>query len=123
LTPNRFVEKAFKEIGILINWEGRGINEVGIISDINRELSNSDNKDSIQLKPGDVVVQIDPQYFRPTEVDFLLGDASRAREKLGWEAVVSFDELVKLMIDEDLKEAKKDHLCNNAGFPVYNHSE
>jgi GDPmannose 4,6-dehydratase len=52
-----------------------------------------------------------------------LGDASKAREKLGWEAVVSFDELVKLMIEEDLKEAKKDHLCNNAGFPVYNHSE
>ena len=118
-----FVEKAFEEIGIMINWEGRGINEVGIISDINRELSVSDNKDSIKLKPGDVVVRIDPQYFRPTEVDFLLGDASKAREKLGWEAVVSFDELVKLMIDEDLKEAKKDHLCNNAGFPVYNHSE
>jgi GDPmannose 4,6-dehydratase len=86
-------------------------------------LSVSDNKDSIKLKPGDVVVRIDPQYFRPTEVDFLLGDASKAREKLGWEAVVSFDELVKLMIEEDLKEAKKDHLCNNAGFPVYNHSE
>ena len=47
----------------------------------------------------------------------------KAREKLGWEAVVSFDELVKLMIEEDLKEARKDHLCNNAGFPVYNHSE
>ena len=79
--------------------------------------------DSVQLKAGDVVVRIDPQYFRPTEVEFLLGDASKAREKLGWEAVVSFDELVKLMIEEDLKEAKKDHLCNNAGFPVYNHSE
>jgi len=118
-----FVEKAFKEIGIQINWEGRNIDEVGIISDINRELSNSDIKDSIQLKPGDVVVRIDQQYFRPTEVDFLLGDASRAKEKLGWEAVVSFDELVKLMIEEDLKKKKKDHLCNNAGFPVYNHSE
>jgi len=118
-----FVEKVFKEIGIQINWEGRGVNEVGIISDINRELPNSDTLNNILLKTGDVVVRIDPQYFRPTEVEFLLGDASKAKEKFDWEAVVSFDELVKLMIEEDLKEAKKDHLCNIAGFPVYNHSE
>ena len=70
----------------------------------------------LQLKPGDVGVRIDPKYFRPTEVEFLLGDASKAREKLGWEAVVSSDELVKLMIEEDLKEAKKDYLNEVVGF-------
>lgn len=98
-----FAEKAFQEAGIKIVWEGSGVHETG--------------KDS---ETGKNLVEIDPRYFRPTEVDFLLGDPTKARSKLGWEPTVSFDELVRMMVREDLKEAEKDRLCNRAGFRTYN---
>jgi len=101
-----FVEKAFREVGIEIVWEGVGLDEVGRDSD-----------------SGKVLIQIDPRYFRPTEVDILLGDPSKAREKLGWESTVSFDELVKLMVGEDLKEAEKDDLLEKKGFKTYQNVE
>lgn len=101
-----FVEKAFEEVGITIAWEGDGVQEVG--------------RDSKSHK---VLVEIDPRYFRPAEVDCLLGDASKAREKLGWRPRVSFDELVKMMVTEDLKEAEKDQLCASAGFRTFNQFE
>ena len=101
-----FVEKAFQEVGIEIIWEGSGIDEVG--------------KDA---KSGMAIVKIDPRYFRPTEVDFLLGDPSKAKDKLGWEPKVSFDDLVKIMVREDLKEAERDQLCSNAGFQTFNQFE
>ncbi|MBW1798817.1 MAG: GDP-mannose 4,6-dehydratase, partial [Deltaproteobacteria bacterium] len=105
-TVREFVEKAFREVGITIVWNGKGIDETG--------------KDS---STGKTLVRIDPRYFRPTEVDTLLGDAGKARSKLGWEPTVSFDELVKMMVREDLKEAERDQLCEREGFPVFNHSE
>jgi GDPmannose 4,6-dehydratase len=101
-----FLGKAFMEVGIEIAWEGSGLNEIG------KDVST--NK---------ILVQIDPRYFRPTEVDFLLGDPSKAKKKLGWEAKVSFDDLVKIMVREDLKEAERDQLCKDAGFSVYTHHE
>jgi GDPmannose 4,6-dehydratase len=101
-----FVEKSFQEVGIEIVWEGSGVDEVG--------------KDRAT---GKVLVQIDARYFRPTEVDFLLGDASKARQDLGWEPKVSFDKLVKIMVQEDLKEAERDQLCSSAGFRTFNQFE
>jgi len=101
-----FVEKAFSEVGTGISWEGEGVEEVG--------------KDA---ETGEILVQVDPRYFRPTEVDLLLGDPTKARRELGWEPSISFDELVKLMVREDLKDAEKDQLCGNAGFRVYNQFE
>ena len=101
-----FVEKAFQEVGISIEWEGTGINETGK-----------------SAETGKILIQVDPRYFRPTEVVSLLGDASKARSKLGWEPVVSFDELVKKMVQEDLKAAERDQLCENAGFRTFNHFE
>ena len=101
-----FVEKAFQEVGIEIAWEGLGADEVG--------------KDAAT---GKILVQVDPRYFRPTEVDFLLGDASKAKQELGWEPKVSFDELVKIMVREDLKQAERDQLCTTAGFRTFNHFE
>lgn len=98
-----FVEKAFGEIGMTIVWEGSGADETG--------------KDG---ETGKSLVKIDPGYFRPTEVDFLVGDPTKARSKLGWEPTVSFDELVKMMVREDLKEAERDRLCKKAGFRTYN---
>jgi GDPmannose 4,6-dehydratase len=101
-----FVEKAFREVGITIVWEGIGVNETG------------KNKET-----GETLVKIDPLYFRPTEVDQLLGDSTKARSALGWKPTVSFDELVKMMVNEDLKEAQRDELCKSEGFPVFNHLE
>ncbi len=112
----KFVEKAFNEIGIKIAWEGEGINEVGIVEKFLSEPCPT-------LSVGDIVVKIDPRYFRPTEVEALLGDPSKAKAKLGWEPRVSCDELGKIMVEEDSKEAHKDHLCNTAGFQTHNHPE
>lgn len=101
-----FIELAFKEIDVNITWEGTGVEEVG--------------KDGVS---GKILVRIDPRYFRPTEVEFLQGDPAKAREILGWEPRVSFADLVKMMVREDLKEAEKDQLCNTAGFRTYNQFE
>lgn len=96
-----FVEAAFKEVGIFIAWRGHGVEEVGINADT-----------------GKVLVEVDPRYFRPTEVDTLLGDATKARSKLGWTPRISFEELVYEMVREDMTEAKRIDLCNREGFEV-----
>ncbi|MBN1755123.1 GDP-mannose 4,6-dehydratase [bacterium] len=85
-----FTEKAFEAGGIKLVWEGQGKNERAIDGDT-----------------GKVLVEIDPQYFRPTEVEYLCGDASKAREKLGWTPSVGFDELVRIMVEADLKDVEK----------------
>jgi len=101
-----FVEKAFNEVGVELTWEGNGVNEIG---------KNSET--------GQIHVRVDPRYFRPTEVDFLKGNPEKARLKLGWQATISFGELVKLMVQEDLKEAERDKLCSKAGFYTYSRHE
>jgi GDPmannose 4,6-dehydratase len=101
-----FVELAFRQVGYTIEWSGSGVDEVGI-----------------DMQSGKVLVRIDPRYFRPTEVDFLLGDASKARTVLGWEPEVSFQQLVESMVREDLQEAQRDHLCKSGGFKTFNHYE
>ena len=94
-----FVEAAFAEVGIGIEWRGEGVEEKGVDS-----------------ATGRVLVRIDPKYFRPTEVDWLQGDASKARRELGWEPTVDFKTLVKMMVEADLKEAERDKLCRDHGF-------
>ncbi len=112
-TVRRFAELTFNSLGIELEWKGKGIDETGIIKSIDlnkaKELigysSDKDNyiKDfSNELKPGDVVVAVDPNYYRPTEVDLLIGDASKAEKILGWKAKTKFEELVKLMIKSDM---------------------
>jgi GDPmannose 4,6-dehydratase len=86
-----FVEIAFAEVGRTVQWRGKGIEETGI-----------------DVKSGKTVVRIDPTYFRPTEVDLLIGDASKARQKLGWKPKTSFPDLVKEMVAGDLQEAKRE---------------
>lgn len=94
-----FVELAFKHIGVTLRWQGEGIDEVGI-----------------DEATGKIFISIDSKYFRPTEVDLLLGDPTKAREKLGWKPRVSFEELVRMMIDEDIKIAEREVLCKKNGF-------
>ena len=116
-----FVELAFLEAGLEIRWQGSGVEEVGILADLNRARIPSDS--AFELKTGDVLVCIDPRYFRPTEVDYLLGDAAKAKKILGWEPLISFDEMVSQMVKEDLKEARRDEIIKREGFRVHNQFE
>jgi len=90
-----FVELAFSYAGIEIAWQSSGLDEKGIVKEVENEVSN--------IKPGDVVVEIDPRYFRPTEVGYLLADASKAKKRLNWEPKVKFEQLVKIMVDADME--------------------
>lgn len=110
-----FVARAAEEIGITIRFEGSGVEEIGIVSAISGKRTN--------VKLGEVVVRVDPRYFRPTEVETLLGDASRARAKLNWFPMTSFDELVREMIESDYTAARKDSLVKLAGFQAFDHHE
>jgi len=110
-----FVGAAAAELGITIRWQGSGLEEIGIVDEVHAELKN--------LNAGDVIVRVDPRYFRPTEVDTLLGDATKAKEKLGWLPKISFQELVAEMVTEDLKTAERDALVKRHGYNVYDYNE
>ena len=94
-----FIKLAFNHIGIDVAFEGKGLEEIGVIKSVN------DNKFNVSV--GQVVVCIDPEYFRPTEVDILIGDSTKAKEKLGWEPEISLESLVADMMDSDLELMKK----------------
>lgn len=112
-----FVSAAAAELGAQIRWQGEGVDEVGIIESVDR---NDDNKG---FHEGAVVVRVDPRYFRPTEVETLLGDPSKAKEKLGWTPRISFPELVKEMVLADLEDGKKDALCRDEGYATFSYHE
>jgi GDPmannose 4,6-dehydratase len=99
-TVREFVENAFSYAGIELEWRGEGVSEEGVIQSMNSASVPGSEKG---LKVGDSVVKIDPKYFRPAEVDFLLADASRARKELGWVPKITFNELVKIMVDSDME--------------------
>ncbi len=101
-----FVESAFREVGMDIRWRGKGADEKGYDGDTQQ-----------------VIVEVDKRYFRPTEVDTLLGDPTKAKQKLGWSPKVSFKELVSEMVREDLKEAERDQLCKKEGYRVMRYHE
>ncbi|MCX6246218.1 MAG: GDP-mannose 4,6-dehydratase [Bacteroidetes bacterium] len=110
-----FVRMSFKEVGIGIDFTGEGLNETGIV----RECLNPE----YQLQPGTVVVRVDPRYFRPTEVELLIGDATKAREKLGWVPEHDLQSLVKDMMAHDLLLMKKDKYLKEGGFDIKNYYE
>jgi GDPmannose 4,6-dehydratase len=101
-----FIEKTAGLLDIPIRWQGQGREETGV-----------------DAASGKVIVAIDPRYFRPTEVDTLLGDPSKARRKLGWEPAIGFEQLIEEMVRADLKEAEHDALCRQEGFKTFNHFE
>jgi GDPmannose 4,6-dehydratase len=109
-----FCQRAFREIGIELEWQGSEVDERGIIAGINpsplleRHAQHSCVSD---LHPGKPIVLIDSEYFRPTEVDALLGDATKSREKLGWKLEISFSELVREMVAHDLNDASTEAIC------------
>jgi len=105
-----FVDAAAKELGMIIRWEGKGIEERGKI----QEGEGREER---------VIVAVDPRYFRPTEVETLLGDPSRARERLGWVPRISFEELVAEMVREDLRAAERDELVKRHGYRAMDYHE
>ena len=120
-----FLEKAFSYAGIEIEWRDNGIEEKGIISSIIKpQTSNLEHK---TLKPGNVIIEIDPRYFRPTEVVHLQADITKAKEKLNWQPRISFEELVKIMVDYDMKLTGLEppgegiRICQDKGFCYTNH--
>jgi GDPmannose 4,6-dehydratase len=100
-----FVNAAAKELGMSIRWEGQGVEEKGYNA------------------AGKVIVSVDPRYFRPTEVETLLGDPAKAKAKLGWTPKITFDELVSEMVREDLKAAERDELIKKHGYKAMDHHE
>ena len=116
-----FVECAFDEIGVEITWKGKGADEVGIVGSYERPVMSNLPDDGI--KEGDIVVRIDPRYYRPTEVDALLGDPTKAKKELKWEPRFSFREMVSEMVQEDLEGASMDQLCKDSGFQVLNYRD
>jgi GDPmannose 4,6-dehydratase len=103
-----FVNAAAKELGMTVRWEGSGVDEKGYWVNDDAEV---------------MIVAVDPRYFRPTEVETLLGDPSNAKAKLGWEPRTTFDELVAEMVQEDLKIAKRDEIVKDHGFAVMDYNE
>ena len=112
-TVKEFVELTFKNLGIDLEWKGKGINEKGVINYINFDKAKSlinFNKNSklykydftTKLKKGNTVVTVNPNYYRPTEVDLLIGDPTKAKKLLGWKAKTKFEDLVQIMIKSDM---------------------
>jgi len=106
-----FVELAARELGIEIAWQGEGVNERGVVASVTGDRATG-------VAPGQPIVAIDPQYFRPTEVETLLGDPTRARERLGWEPRTSFEAMVQEMVAHDLDVARRHKLLASHGYNV-----
>ena len=109
-----FITWVANDLGIEIEFSGKGIDEIATVSKVNNEISPSINE-------GDIIMRIDPRYFRPAEVETLLGDPSKAKEKLGWIPEITVQEMCSEMVAYDLAEAKKLHFLIKNGFDSYDH--
>jgi GDPmannose 4,6-dehydratase len=110
-----FVQQAAAELGVHVRFEGEGVDEVGVVDRVEGRET--------KLSPGNVIVRVDPRYFRPTEVETLLGDPSKAHAKLGWRPTTTFSSLVKEMVRADFQIARRDALVTLAGFKALEHHE
>ena len=110
-----FLIKAFSEVNVIVEFKGAGVNEVGIVKETNN------TRYAFML--GQEVIKIDPKYFRPTEVDLLIGDPTKAKEKLGWEPIYTLDTLIKEMMASDLKLFEKDKYLLQGGHEILKQAE
>ncbi len=106
-----FINKTVAQLGIELAWEGEAVDEIGRVASITGDKAPG-------LKVGDVIVKIDPRYFRPTEVETLLGNPAKAKEKLGWTPKITLDEMIEEMVAYDLDQARQHALLKNNGFNV-----
>ncbi|MFM7533228.1 MAG: GDP-mannose 4,6-dehydratase, partial [Rubrivivax sp.] len=106
-----FIHWSAAQLGVTLRFEGEGVDEVGIVESVSGD-------DAPALTPGQVIVRVDPRYFRPTEVETLLGDPTRAREKLGWVPEITVQEMCAEMVASDLAEARRHALLKQHGYAV-----
>jgi GDPmannose 4,6-dehydratase len=118
-----FVQHAASVMGVSLEFRGQGVDEIGVVTAVAKSGAGARPELRARCKAGDVIVRVDPRYFRPTEVQSLLGDPSKAQAKLNWKAQTSFDELVSEMMESDYTSAKRDTLIKLAGFQAYDHNE
>jgi GDPmannose 4,6-dehydratase len=111
----QFVELAAKELGISLSFEGEGDKEIAVVRAVTGEKA--------KVRVGQVIVRVDPRYYRPTEVETLLGDPSKAKAKLGWTPTTTLEELVAEMVEVDYSSARRDSLVRTAGFQAYDYNE
>jgi len=113
------VQRAAAELGIAVEFRGSGVDETGVVT----AVAKTRGELRARCKPGDVIVRVDPRYFRPTEVETLLGNPAKAKARLGWEPTIGFAEMVSEMVESDYTSAKRDSLVKLAGFQAYDHHE
>lgn len=118
-----FVKMAFHFTGIQLEFKGEGANEVGIISSVDKVRFEEITGTKLNLEHGKEIIQVDPKYFRPTEVDLLMGDATKAQEKLGWKPKHSLSDLVEDMMQSDIKLMQKETYLKEGGFNTKNYFE
>lgn len=122
-TVRDFVRMSFAELGIEIEFSGKDENEKGVVIDVDQQKVKELGLNDIYLKPGTTVVKVDPKYFRPTEVDLLLGDPTKSKTQLGWSPKYDLPALVKDMVVSDLHLMKKDEYLKDGGFKTLNYFE
>jgi GDPmannose 4,6-dehydratase len=105
----RFIEKSAAALGLELEWQGSAETEIGKVKSVSGDKA-------IAVKPGDVIVRIDPRYYRPTEVETLLGDPAKAKSKLGWVPEITLDEMITEMVEADLSQAKQVSLLRKHGY-------
>jgi len=110
-TVRQFITWAAAELGITLQFEGHGVDEIATVSSVDGDKAPA-------VKAGDIIVRIDPRYFRPSEVETLLGDPSKAKEKLGWVPEITVQEMCAEMVANDLEEAQRHALLKSHGFSV-----
>ena len=122
-----FVKKAFAEIGADLEFQGKGVNEVALLASVNETVFNNvvgeSYLDQFKQRIGSIVVGVDPQYFRPTEVDLLIGNAEKAQRKLGWTPMYTLEDLVHDMMVSDIKLMKKESYLREGGYRILNYFE
>jgi len=112
----QFIEAAAAQLGMTLSWESDAIDEVGVVASVRGDLA-------LSVDVGQTIVKVDPRYFRPTEVDTLLGDASKARTRLGWRPRTRFEDLVAEMVREDYRTAQRDNMAKRHGYRVLEYQE
>ena len=122
-TVREFIRMAFAELGIEIEFSGKDEYEKGVIIHVDEEIANTLGLNLDALKPGQTVVKVDPKYYRPTEVELLIGDPSKSNTKLGWVPKYDLQALVKDMIESDLHLTKKDQYLKDGGYQTMNYFE
>jgi GDPmannose 4,6-dehydratase len=114
-TVREFILKVFKQLGVEIEFRGKEVNEVAVVT----KVLNTEAR----VKVGDTVVKIDPKYFRPTEVELLIGDASKAKNELKWELKYNLDALIEDMVKSDLELFKRDNYLREGGHKIFQYHE